>query len=78
MIITSEYKEQLRQLHEVDHGWGVGGRNYAPVIERIIKDTKPKNILDYGCGKQTLSRELTNYRIIGYDPGLPGLDASCR
>ena len=74
MIISNEYKQECKQLHETVPDWGTGGRKYAPVVERIVKDYAPKNILDYGCGKQTLSRELSKYRIIGYDPALPGLD----
>lgn len=74
MIISEQYKAQLVGLHETVADWGTGGRKFAPIVEKIIKDTRPKNILDYGCGKQTLARELAKYRIIGYDPGLPGLD----
>lgn len=75
MIITHEYKDQLVQLHQEKPNWGTTGRDYAPMVSRIVTDFMPKNILDYGCGKQTLSRALTQYRIIGYDPGIPGMDA---
>lgn len=73
MNITEEYKNQLMQLHQDDPRWGTTGREYAPVVSRIVTDFMPKNILDYGCGKQTLGRALSQYRIIGYDPGIDGM-----
>ena len=74
MNITHEYKNQLLQLHQNDPSWGTSGREFAPTVSKIVHDFMPKNILDYGCGKQTLSRALPQFRIIGYDPGIPGLD----
>ena len=74
MLITEQYKEQISQVHRETPNWGITGRNFAPIVQRIIGDWAPLNILDYGCGKQTLARALPQYRIKGYDPGLPGLD----
>lgn len=74
MLISEEYKQQLSQLHQELPDWGITGRRAANVINRIIGDYAPRNILDYGCGKQTLAGALPQYRIKGYDPGLPGLD----
>jgi hypothetical protein len=75
MLITPEYKAQLGELHREAPAWGTTGRDYAPIVESLVQKYAPKNILDYGCGKQTLARALTKYRIIGYDPGVPGMDA---
>ena len=74
MLITEEYREQITQLHSDRPDWGTTGRRFAPMVKRIVEDYVPLNILDYGCGKQTLARALPEYRIRGYDPGLPGLD----
>lgn len=74
MLLSAEYKAQIAQLHRDNLGWGTTGRQYAGVVEHLIHQYGPKNILDYGCGKQTLARALPKYRIIGYDPGVPGLD----
>ena len=73
MLITEEYKKQLADLHARDPGWGTTGRRHAPIVQRLIQDWIPQNVLDYGCGKQTLGRALQGYTIKGYDPGLPGL-----
>ena len=35
-----------------------------------------KRVLDYGCGEQAMADALgPAYRVTGYDPGVPGLDA---
>lgn len=73
MLISEEYKAQITEKHADDSRWGTTGRDFAPVVKRIIGDYMPLNVLDYGCGKQTLARALPQYRIKGYDPGLPGL-----
>jgi 2-polyprenyl-3-methyl-5-hydroxy-6-metoxy-1,4-benzoquinol methylase len=75
LVISQEYQEQIATLHKNDPRWGTTGRLFAPQIEKLIQDFQPKNILDYGCGKQTLARSLPRYRIIGYDPAIPGLEA---
>ena len=74
MLVSAEYKAQIAQLHRENPGWGTSGRECAGVVQTLIQRYEPKNILDYGCGKQTLARALPKYRIRGYDPGLPGLD----
>lgn len=74
MLVSAEYKAQISKLHQESPSWGTTGRDYAGVVQSYIHQYAPKNILDYGCGKQTLARALRKYRIIGYDPGLPGLD----
>ncbi len=74
MLISEQYKQQISEVHAGDPRWGTTGRNFAALVERLVGDWAPMNILDYGCGKQTLGLALPKYRIKGYDPGLPGLD----
>lgn len=74
MLISEQYKQQITQFHKESPGWGSTGRNSAPAVEKLVCDFPPSNILDYGCGKQSLARALPQFRIKGYDPGLPGLD----
>ena len=73
MLISEQYKAQVSQLHNEKADWGTTGRQFASLIQRLVQDYQPLNILDYGCGKQTLARALPQYRIKGYDPGVPGL-----
>lgn len=75
MLITEAYRAQIAQVHKENPKWGTTGRDFAALVKRLIGDFAPLNVLDYGCGKQTLAQALPEYRIRGYDPGLPGLDA---
>lgn len=74
MLITEHYKKQLAQLHREMPEWGTTAQNSASIIRGLIGDFAPLNVLDYGCGKQTLGMSLPQYRIKGYDPALPGLE----
>ena len=74
MLITEPYRQQIEQLHRENARWGTTGKDFAPVVKRLIGDFDPLNILDYGCGKQTLALALPQYRIRGYDPALPGMN----
>jgi len=74
MLITPEYREQLILKHRVHKTWGNSGNKMAGLIKRLVGDCAPKNILDYGCGKQSLAQALPEYRIKGYDPAMPGID----
>ncbi len=76
MLITPEYRDEISQLHTENMDWGTSGKKFAGLVRTIVGNYAPLNILDYGCGKQTLARALPEYRIRGYDPGLPGLDES--
>jgi len=76
MVISEEYKALLSTKHATDPSWGTSGREFSRTVLRLIQDYKPATVLDYGCGKQTLARSLPAYRICGYDPGIPGMDAS--
>jgi len=55
-LITQEYQDQMRQKHEEHRNWGTTARTMGGVVQRIINDWAPRNVLDYGCGKQGLSR----------------------
>jgi len=75
MLVSPEYQAQLQQIHSETPGWGTTGRDFAALVNKVVQDYVPGEILDYGCGKQTLSRALPQYQIIAYDPGIPGIDA---
>ena len=75
MLATEGYKAELAEKHRSSPTWGSTASRYAPQVTQIINDYRPGDVLDYGCGKQSLARALSPLRIRGYDPGLPGLDA---
>lgn len=74
-LISDEYREQNRGLHDQNDGYGTSGQKWAEVVRQISLSGR-KGILDYGCGKQTLKAALgPAYRVACYDPAVPGLDA---
>ena len=75
MLLTETYKAQLVAKHRESPTWGTTAARHADLVRRVINDYRPADVLDYGCGKQTLARALAPLRIRGYDPGLPGLEA---
>ncbi|MBE3144977.1 MAG: glycosyltransferase family 29 protein [Planctomycetes bacterium] len=56
-------------LHRVYPSYGVGGNWFRDEIIKIAKEYDVKTILDYGCGKGSLVKLLSNgYEAFGYDP----------
>lgn len=72
----SKYKDtQLyKDLHKQDMSYGATGSRYVPRILEHIQQYKPKNILDFGCGKGQLKIGLAkhNINIDEYDPAISG------
>jgi len=72
MLITDEYRKLNEILHKQSPKYGVSGKRHAYIVESFIKKQNPKTILDYGCGKGTLSKSLSKYDVQEYDPCIPG------
>ena len=70
--ITEAYRELNRQLHTDNETYGTGGHKWADMIGSLATEMKTTDVLDYGCGKQTLRAKLPY--VVGYDPCLAGLD----
>lgn len=76
MLISEEYREQNRKLHETNECYGVSGRKIANIIKDVIEAGGYQSILDFGAGKGTLAAALAEdgYHIAEYDPAIPGKD----
>lgn len=73
-MISAEYKEINRQLHEKHPEYGVSGSRYVE-FARPLSNWGRKPILDYGCGKAILAHALgPAYRVTNYDPCISGMD----
>lgn len=73
-LITPEYLNLQKQLHQSNDSYGTSGARYADIVRQISKWGR-LSILDYGCGKQTLAKSLgLTYRVTNYDPCIEGLD----
>jgi hypothetical protein len=64
------YRRQLETLHSM-RSWGADGEKHAQVVKKLIEQTEPATILDYGCGENRLAEALKPILVSGYDPGIP-------
>jgi len=69
-MFTQEYAELQRQFHKQRPDYGVSGSRYTDMVADISNKLGTRDILDYGCGKATLSRSLP-FPIQNYDPFIP-------
>ena len=76
-LISAEYKQLNSQLHKQNLFYGVGGGKHAAMILDIAKKLHTTSVLDYGCGKGYLAKEIP-YPIWEYDPAIPGKDEAPR
>lgn len=74
-MISQEYIEQNRKLHESNAEYGTSGSRYTREVAALVMACGGKDVLDYGCGKQTLSNSLPQFKFTDYDPCLEGLDS---
>lgn len=76
-LISEEYRTLNAALHHNNLAYGVGGGRHAPIILKLCQTLKTQSVLDYGCGKGYLAKELP-FPIWEYDPAIPGKDLSPR
>lgn len=73
-LISPEYAKLNREMHMQKPDYGAHGNRWTDQVKMLVNQYQPKVILDYGCGKQTLTEALKLQNIVNYDPGMPGLD----
>lgn len=71
-LISAEYREQNRQLHEQDEFFGSRSAKHFDSVKLLCDFVGSKNVLDYGCGKGSLVKALRSegYDASGYDPAI--------
>lgn len=68
-IISKPYLKLQRELHEANPAYGASGHLHVGWVTRTAAKYGAQKILDYGCGKQTLSSVLPpQLKYTGYDP----------
>lgn len=78
-LITDEYLEQQKQLHESPRGYGYSGYKHAAKVAFVLEIAGWTSVLDYGCGAGTFGHVLRDgYGFTGvlweYDPAVEGLE----
>lgn len=76
MLITEEYRNLNRKLHESRPDYGTSSQKWINLVRDICSKANSVDILDYGCGKSLLKRGLGDaYEVTEYDPAVPGKDS---
>lgn len=68
-LISDEYVRLNKQLHEVNKHYGTIGMRHIQDVLVLAKQVDSEDILDYGCGKSSLARNLP-ITIKQYDPAI--------
>lgn len=72
-LINPNYQSQIQAMH--NGGKFDNGAKQFRLIEKFVQDYVPASLLDFGCGKGALIREIKkhhpNVECWGYDPGNP-------
>mgnify|MGYP003151775866 FL=1 len=77
-LISPEYQAQIEKLHQ-RKPWGGAVRGKAQMLHKHMLMSGAKSMLDYGCGRSDLRKELEAtygtypYILNEYEPGLPEL-----
>lgn len=71
--ISDEYRALQRQFHHDRDDYGRSGHKWADKVLGWADQLQSHEILDYGCGKQTLQKAIP-YPITNYDPCIAGCD----
>jgi len=71
MLISENYRKLNEKLHETEKEFGTYGMQAAPQIHKLVLNLNTTDVLDYGCGKGTLGKNLP-FTIKEYDPAVEG------
>jgi uncharacterized Rossmann fold enzyme len=70
-LISPQYAEQNKKLHQDRPDYGCSGRKRSAVVQQLAISIDAKTVLDYGCGKGELAKGLS-FPIWEYDPAIAG------
>lgn len=72
MLISEAYRDLNAKLHDANPQYGVSGARWADEVMALCAQVNSTDILDYGCGKRTLAKQLPiKYVVTNYDPAIP-------
>ena len=70
-LFTDGYKQQLELMHVQNPNWGKYGYVHVSEIQKFAATIGAKSVVDYGCGKGTMTEEDVGLPVQRYDPGKP-------
>lgn len=75
-MISDYMRKQNEIFHETNDKWGYFGSKWAKGIDALAQEYRCVDVLDFGAGKQNLSKILgVKYNVYNYDPGIPEISA---
>lgn len=76
MLISKEYRELNRKLHESNPLYGADSFGWSGWAKELVINNEYKTVLDYGCGKGNLKLALegVDCEVAEYDPAIEGKD----
>jgi hypothetical protein len=75
-LISDEYRALNKALHDGNANYGATGYRWARLVRHLVDQYRLADVLDYGCGKQSLARALIGISVRGYDPSIVELSAT--
>ena len=72
-LISDDYRKQQQELHK-NPDYGVASIHFAPIVSKVINQYGVETLLDYGCGKSNLAKNLEVDHALSiqlYDPAIP-------
>jgi hypothetical protein len=73
-LITDSYRTLNIRLHKRRERYGSNGHKWASRVHEYVQEHDCKTLLDYGCGKGTLTTHLPEIPSQGYDPAVAEFD----
>jgi hypothetical protein len=70
MLITDDYRDLNKEMHAVREDFGANGHRFKEVVVALCKEAETRDVLDYGCGKGNLRRNLPMVDVKNYDPAV--------
>jgi len=67
-VISDGYRRLNRELHKRRPTYGANGFKHAGKVRSLMEHLGTDDVLDYGCGKASLSKEIS---CQNYDPCVP-------
>lgn len=78
MLISPEYLKLQKELHSRG-SYGISAGKWADAVDDLARRLPAASVLDYGCGRGFLWRELSArdlpYSFHEYDPAIAGYEA---
>lgn len=75
-MISDKHRNKQKEIHSRRPEYGAAGHQWADMVNELAANLGTKDVLDYGAGKQYLSKSLPMINIKNYDPAFDEIAAA--